>query len=177
MSRRAWIAIAVMVGLASLLSACRSGAAQPDPTIAPDALQGTVIIFHAGSLSVPVDALTSAFQAAHPHVSFQTEASGSNAAARKISELKREADVMMSADYVVIDKLLIPEYADWNIQFARNEMVLAYTDHSRFADEITSDNWYEILTPTLMQTRAATAPSWSGNSQSDITGCLPWRHC
>jgi len=68
------------------------------------------------------------------------------ATARKISELKREADVMMSADYVVIDKLLIPEYADWNIQFARNEMVLAYTDHSRFADEITSDNWYEILT-------------------------------
>jgi len=79
-------------------------------------------------------------------VTFETEASGSNAAARKISELEREADLMMSADYTVIDKLLIPDFADWNIQFARNTMVIAYTDQSLYAGEINADNWYEILT-------------------------------
>ncbi|MBL7063069.1 MAG: tungstate ABC transporter substrate-binding protein WtpA [Anaerolineae bacterium] len=118
------------------------------PTAAPEqpALEGKLIVFHAGSLSVPMDALAEAFRAQHPDVTFETEASGSNAAARKISELEREADVMMSADYTVIDKLLIPDFADWNIQFARNTMVIAYTDQSLYAGEINADNWYEILT-------------------------------
>ncbi len=110
------------------------------------ALEGKLIIFHAGSLTVPIDELTTAFQAKHPDVTFETEASGSNAAARKISELGREADLMMSADYTVIDKLLIPEFADWNVRFARNTMVVAYTDQSEYADEIDADNWYEVLT-------------------------------
>ncbi|MBN1812614.1 MAG: tungstate ABC transporter substrate-binding protein WtpA [Anaerolineae bacterium] len=108
--------------------------------------EGKLIIFHAGSLTVPLDELTSAFQAKHPGVTFETEASGSNDAARKISELSREADLMMSADYTVIDKLLIPDFADWNVRFARNTMVIAYTDQSQYADEITADNWYEIFT-------------------------------
>ncbi|MEA3309905.1 MAG: tungstate ABC transporter substrate-binding protein WtpA [Chloroflexota bacterium] len=115
--------------------------AQPE-----EGLSGTLTIFHAGSLTVPMKELTEAFQAEHPDVIFETEASGSNAAARKISELGREADVMMSADYTVIDKLLIPDFADWNVRFARNTMVIAYTEQSQHASEINSDNWYEILT-------------------------------
>jgi len=91
-------------------------------------------------------ALTEAFQALHPNVAFETEASGSNSAARKISELGREADVMVSSDYTVIDKLLIPDWADWNIQFARNTMVIAYTDQSLYGDDVGSDNWYDVLT-------------------------------
>lgn len=121
----------------------------PTPTAAPEqpaVLEGKLIIFHAGSLTVPIEELTEAFQARHPGVTFETEASGSNTAARKISELGREADLMMSADYTVIDNLLIPDFADWNIQFARNTMVIAYTDESQYADEINADNWYEILT-------------------------------
>jgi len=118
------------------------------PTTAPEqpALEGKLIVFHAGSLTVPMKELAGAFQAKHPGVTFETEASGSNAAARKISELGREADLMMSADYTVIDKLLIPDFAGWNIQFARNTMVIAYTGASQYADEINADNWYEILT-------------------------------
>jgi molybdate/tungstate transport system substrate-binding protein len=53
---------------------------------------------------------------------------------------------MMSADYTVIDKLLIPDWASWNIRFAKNDMVIAYTPESQYADEITADNWYEVLT-------------------------------
>lgn len=105
----------------------------------------TIIIFHAGSLSIPVKELAAAFTKAHPGVTFATESSGSRTAARKISELHKEADVMMAADYTVIDNLLIPDFADWNIQFARNAMVIVYTDKSNYADEINADNWYEIL--------------------------------
>jgi len=145
-NRTFWASVALMIVLA-LVAGCTQATPAP-PTAAPDqpALEGNLIIFHAGSLTVPMKALAEAFQAKHPGVTFETEASGSNAAARKISELGREADLMMSADYTVIDKLLIPEFADWNIQFARNTMVVAYTDQSRYADEINADNWYEILT-------------------------------
>ncbi len=52
---------------------------------------------------------------------------------------------MASADYKVIDKLLRPDYSDNNIRFASNQMVLCYTDQSRFADEVDVDNWTEIL--------------------------------
>ena len=52
----------------------------------------------------------------------------------------------MSADYTVIDKLLIPDFADWNVQFARNTTVIAYAEQALHADEITTGNWYEVLT-------------------------------
>ncbi len=143
-----WATVALMIVLAMVVG-CTSPTAVEQPTAAPEqpaALEGKLIIFHAGSLTVPMKELTEAFQAKHPGVAFEAEASGSNAAARKVSELEREADLMMSADYTVIDKLLIPDFADWNVQFARNMMVIAYTDESLYADEINGDNWYEILT-------------------------------
>jgi molybdate/tungstate transport system substrate-binding protein len=37
------------------------------------------------------------------------------------------------------------DYADWYIIFAVNRMTLAYTDNSKYSDEINPDNWYEIL--------------------------------
>jgi len=134
----------IVAGL--LVLALVAGCGPPQPAPSTTALEGKLIVFHAGSLTVPMAALVEAFQAQHPGVTFETEASGSNAAARKISELDREADLMMSADYTVIDKLLIPNFADWNIQFARNTMVIAYTDQSHHANEISGDNWYEVLT-------------------------------
>lgn len=141
-----WTPVALVVALA-LVAGCMPAAPAP-PTAAPEqpALEGKVIVFHAGSLTVPMKALAEAFQAKYPGVTFETEASGSNAAARKISELGRQADLMMSADYTVIDKLLIPDFAGWNIQFAHNTMVIAYADESQYADDINADNWYEILT-------------------------------
>lgn len=70
---------------------------------------------------------------------------GSRACARKISDLKKQCDIIASADYRVIDSLLIPEYADFNIKFALNEMVIAYTANSKYSDTVRNDNWHEIL--------------------------------
>lgn len=106
---------------------------------------GKVIIFHAGSLSVPFAAMEKEFEKKNPGVDIMREPSGSQKAARKISELKKPCDIMASADYKVIDKLLVPGYADWNIRFASNQMVLCYTGKSKFAKEVNAGNWYEIL--------------------------------
>jgi len=106
---------------------------------------GVLTMFHAGSLSVPFETMEKNFEAAYPGVDLQREAAGSNACARKVSELKKPCDIMASADYKVIDKLLIPDYAAWNIRFATNQLVLCYTDKSRYASSITADSWYEIL--------------------------------
>jgi ABC-type molybdate transport system substrate-binding protein len=67
-----------------------------------------VIIFHAGSLTVPLAKIEKAFEAAHPGIDVLREAGGSTKMARMISELGKPADIMASADYKVIDKTLIP---------------------------------------------------------------------
>ncbi len=115
------------------------------PSAAKAEPQGKLTIFHAGSLAVPFAAMEKAFEARYPKVDIQREAGGSTKMARMISEVGKPADIMASADYVVIDKNLIPKFATWNVRFASNQLVLCYTDKSRFADEINADNWYEIL--------------------------------
>jgi len=108
-------------------------------------LQGDLIIFHAGSLSVPFKLIAKEFEKENPGVNVLLEAAGSVASARKITDLNKDCDIMASADYYVIDRFLIPEYADWNISFASNEMVIAFTNESNYADQINSKNWYKIL--------------------------------
>ncbi|HEY73398.1 MAG: tungstate ABC transporter substrate-binding protein WtpA [Chloroflexi bacterium] len=137
----------LLVFVLALIVGC-SPTQPSSPTDVPQepALAGKLIIFHAGSLTVPIKELTASFQAQYPDVTFETEAAGSRTTARKVSELGREADLVMSADYTVIDNLLTPDFADWNIRFARNTMVIAYPDGAQYAGEINDENWYEILT-------------------------------
>lgn len=104
-----------------------------------------LIIFHAGSLSVPMKEVASLFMKENPDVEILSESAGSRQCARKITDLGKPCDIMASADYTVIDNLLIPEFADWNIHFASNEMTIVYQPQSARADEINSKNWWEIL--------------------------------
>ena len=108
-------------------------------------LSGDLVIFHAGSLSVPFKLISDEFNKIYPKVKIYREGAGSRACARKITDLHREADIMASADYTVIDKLLIPEFAGWDIRFASNEMAIVYHHGSRAASEINTDNWYQVL--------------------------------
>lgn len=104
-----------------------------------------VIVFHAGSLSVPFAQMEKAFESKYPQYDLVREAAGSRACARKITDIGKPADVMASAAYKVIDNLLIPDYAKFNVQFATNEMAIAYTSKSKYADTITADNWPDIF--------------------------------
>jgi molybdate/tungstate transport system substrate-binding protein len=124
-----------------------------------------IIIFHAGSLTVPFAAMEKAFEKANPGYDIKREAGGSTKMARMISELGKPADIMASADFMVINKTLMPKHADWNVRFATNQLVLCYTDKSKHAGKVNAENWYDILaeralsgaTPTPTWTPAATA--------------------
>ncbi len=109
------------------------------------ALSNRLVIFHAGSLALPFKEICEAFEKKHPGVEVFREIAGSRECARKITDLHKPCDVMASADYAVIDTLLIPDYADWNIRFAGNEMIIAFRKDSRGADRINKNNWYEVL--------------------------------
>jgi len=126
---------ALMLAVPMLLQA---GPAQAEPS-------GKLIIFHAGSLSVPFAEIEKNFEKMYPKVDVLRESGGSTKMARMISEVGKPADIMASADYVVIDKNLIPKFASFNVRFASNQMVLCYTDKSKFAGEINSGNWTDVL--------------------------------
>jgi molybdate/tungstate transport system substrate-binding protein len=128
--------------LMSTLGAC--GEPTPAPTPAPK-LSGKLQIFNAGSLTVPLEQVNGEFNKLYPDVEILAEAAGSATTIRKVTELGKECGVIASADYALIPELMFPDYADWYLIFATNQMCLTYTDTSKFADEITSDNWYEIL--------------------------------
>jgi molybdate/tungstate transport system substrate-binding protein len=106
---------------------------------------GKIVIFHAGSLTIPLAKMEKQFETKHPDVDVLREAAGSQKCARKITDLKKPCDIMASADYKVIDKLLIPNHADWNIRFATNQLVLCYTDKSKYIGEVNDTNWYDII--------------------------------
>lgn len=108
-------------------------------------ISGDLIIFHAGSLSVPIKALSDSFQAIHPQIKIKAESAGSLTSIRKITDLHRECDLLASADASVIDKLLIPQYADWNLEFAVNEMAIVYHAGSKLIGQVNSKNWPEML--------------------------------
>lgn len=104
-----------------------------------------VIVFHAGSLTLPMHEIADAFEKEHPGTRILLEAAGSRECARKITELNKPCDIIAVADYFVIESLLMPNYANWLVQFAGNSMCLAFTEKSRFRHQIDSSNWHEIL--------------------------------
>lgn len=113
--------------------------------IIPAAAAEEVIIFHAGSLTKPLERMEKQFESENPGIDIIRKSGGSTKMARMISETHLPADIMASADFKVIDKTLVPNWADWNIRFATNQLVLCYTAKSRFADKVDSENWYDIL--------------------------------
>jgi molybdate/tungstate transport system substrate-binding protein len=104
-----------------------------------------LIIFHAGSLSVPLKQIALAYEQRNPATKIYLESAGSLVCARKITELKKPCDIIASSDYFVISELLIPGYASWSIRFATNEIVIAYDDKSKYSNEISSENWMDVL--------------------------------
>ncbi len=106
---------------------------------------GNLIIFHAGSLSIPFKQISTAFTKKYPEVHILREAAGSRTCARKITDLNKPCDIMASADYTVIDTLLLPDFADWDIAFATNEMAIMYRPDAQYAGKINEHNWPKIL--------------------------------
>ena len=78
-------------------------------------------------------------------VKYELESAGSLETARKLTELGKTPDLIALADEDVFPKVLIPAHATWYVRFAENRIIIAYTDRSRFATEIDSTNWWQVL--------------------------------
>jgi molybdate/tungstate transport system substrate-binding protein len=104
-----------------------------------------VIVFHAGSLSVPIKKVAEAYEKNNPGTKILLESAGSIVCARKVTELKKPCDIVASSDYFVINELLIPDYTTWSIRFATNEIVIAGGKNAKYFSQMNSDNWMDIL--------------------------------
>ena len=137
--------LAFFAAIACLLSfmPLSAVAAEHDPQV-------TLTIFGAGTLAVPFKKMNDQFMKKYPNVTVQAQFGGSVKMAKQVSELGRRADVVGVADFRVIPKFLFgkqgkPGYADWYAGFATNAITFVYTPKSKYASEITSRNWYKIL--------------------------------
>ncbi len=110
-------------------------------------------VFYAGSLIIPFDSIEKAYEAKHADIDLQMEGHGSIQVIRHVTDIHDLIDVAVTADYALIPMLMyhaqVPEtgqpYASWYVKFATNRLALAFRPESRFAQEISSSNWYEIL--------------------------------
>lgn len=124
--------------LLPLILAC--GSAERSAPAGRDSL----VVFGAASLTAPLRAAMDTF-AARSGAVVQEEHGGSLELARRITELGRVPDVIALADHEVFPELLMPRELSWYATFARNRMVIAYTDRSRHASEATTANWRSLL--------------------------------
>lgn len=111
-------------------------------------------VFEAGSLMIPFDAIEHAFEAQNPDIDVEAEAHGSIQVIRHVTDIHEKIDVVASADHALLSMLMYgstdPDtgepFADWNIRFATNRMVLAYSPTAAGANTLTTDNWAEVIT-------------------------------
>jgi molybdate/tungstate transport system substrate-binding protein len=104
----------------------------------------TLLVMNAASMTRPLTVVLDSF-AARTGTRYQIEPGASLEIARRVTELGRRSDVIAMADPDVFPKLLMPRYTTWYALFGRNRIVLAYTDTSRFARQITAANWRDII--------------------------------
>ena len=129
------------LGIALLLSSL----AIASPHVAAVAQRpDTVVVFTAASLAVPFRVALDSF-ARRTRVVVQQENGASLELARRITDLHRVPDVIALADQEVFPQLLVPRATSWYARFARNRMVLAYTDRSKEAAQLTAATWHRVL--------------------------------
>ncbi len=110
--------------------------------------------FCAGSLIKPFDDLEKAFEEKYPSIDVQNECHGSIQVIRHVTDIHKEIDIVATADANLIPMLMYSTndpntglpYADWYIKLATNQIGIAYSEKSKYKDEINSENWLEVIT-------------------------------
>ena len=126
------------------------------------ALSGKLTVRHAGSLTPMCAEVHTLFRSMYPQVETVDIGGGGVAMARDLA-LGKECDIYTSVDYSNIPNLLIPDFDDWYVIFAATGFVLRYTDKSKYADEIYSNNWIEII-------QSDDVSFWRSNPEGDPAG-------
>jgi molybdate/tungstate transport system substrate-binding protein len=113
----------------------------------------TLKVYCATSLLFPLQKVETSFERAHPEINVEIEGHGTIQVIRHVTELNEKIDLILVADYSLIPRMMYTtkmpnsneEFANYYVRFATNTIVLAYSDQSKYANEINTDNWYTIL--------------------------------
>lgn len=142
---------ALCLVIALFLAACGSSTSPTAGKASP--AKGTVRVMYAGSLtSIMEKQVAPAFQQESGYT-FSGEAKGSLALANEIKGHLRRPDIFISAAPGVNKQLMGSangNYISWYLNFARTEMVIGYSQNSRFAADFQaaasgSKPWYQVL--------------------------------
>ncbi len=110
---------------------------------------GTVNVLYAGSLvNLMEHGIGPAFDKATGDT-FQGFGGGSIGLAKQIKGKLRQGDVFISANPKVNDDLMgAPngDWVNWYVAFAQSPLVIGYNASSRFAADLKSKPWYQVLT-------------------------------
>lgn len=101
-----------------------------------------VTVFEAAGFAPVMDAVTAEAEQ-KLNIRIFAEASGTQIACRKVSELGRKCDVLISADEKLFAEIL-HDHTNFRIDFATDEIVLAFGQRAKFADETETD-WARTL--------------------------------
>jgi molybdate/tungstate transport system substrate-binding protein len=125
-------------------------------------LSGKLTVMHAGSLTGMCKAVHDEFKLFNPYMEITDVSGGGVMLVRELNKGK-QADLYLSVDYADIPKFMIPEFADWYVIFAATGFVLRYTDQSKYAGEVNSNNWLEII-------QREDVPFWRSDPENDPAG-------
>jgi molybdate/tungstate transport system substrate-binding protein len=127
--------LVLVAGAVGLLASCDA-----------DQATRTLTVFAAASMGPTLDAVKPVFERQNPGVRLEVELSGSRLACAKVADQKRDADLVVVADYELIDQTLIPEHAQFNVLFGNNALVLAYSAMGPHAAALRAGTpWQEVL--------------------------------
>ncbi|MEO7963881.1 MAG: extracellular solute-binding protein [Gemmatimonadaceae bacterium] len=115
---------------------------------------GALVVMNAAAATLPLRAVLDSFTA-RTGIRYEQEPGASLEVARRITEAGRRPDVVLLADPQVFPALLMPRFTSWYALMGRNRIVLAYTEKSRGAGEITADNWRRIILEPAIETGRA----------------------
>ncbi|MDD5186771.1 MAG: tungstate ABC transporter substrate-binding protein WtpA [Methanoregula sp.] len=104
-----------------------------------------LVVFYAGSLFKPFNTLQKMYMTTHPDVDVIAIPQASGNIIDHVNKQNMKPSVIVVSDSDLIRKYLIPGNASWYANFAKNSVVICYTDKSRYAMEINRTNWYSVL--------------------------------
>ena len=117
-------------------------------SLAPAAHAADVNVLYAGSLVTLMEhGIGPAYDSATGN-SFRGFGGGSNGLANQIKGQLRRGDVFISATPSVNDALTGPangDWVSWYVTFAQSPLVIGYNPVSRFAADLRTKPWYEVL--------------------------------
>lgn len=148
--RRARVPAVAAVMATVLAAGCGSSTTTSSSTTRSSATRGSgpVTVLYAGSLvDVMTKQLGPGFDAATGY-QFQGDSGDSGALANQIKGKVQQADVFVSAASSKDQTLEGPAnggFVSWYATFASSPLVLGYNPHSKFAADLTSKPWYQVL--------------------------------